>query len=58
MVGLQNVLPFINYCAHDIATEVSTCFGLNFQGEQVCIQDAEAILKTIKVFNPNLIATP
>jgi hypothetical protein len=56
-VSHQGELAFINYCTY--WSEVSTCFGVRLQVQKnVCIQDAEAVLKTARIYNPLATAVP
>jgi len=58
-VKYQDRLVFINYCTHDVATEIATCFGVSFHDEeQACIQEAETVLETLKLVNPDSFAAP
>jgi hypothetical protein len=41
----------INYCTHNVEADVSTCFELGLSDDQQsCIQDAEAVLATLALF--------
>lgn len=58
-VKYQGRLVFINYCTHDVATELSTCFSVTFHDqEQVRIQEAEDVLETLDLFEPKPSASP
>lgn len=49
-VSHQDELIYMNYCALDVAEDVSTCFRVSFQDyREACIRDAEIVLATLQV---------
>lgn len=49
----------INYCFQEPSKDPVTCFRVRLQGQQQqCIQDVEAVLRTLQLLNPNPVTTP
>lgn len=58
-VSYKGNVIFINYCFQEPSKDPLTCFGVRLQGQQQqCIQDVEAVLRTLQLLNPNPVTTP